>query len=282
MSTETTANADEKAVILPAPGGPWVVASHDIVDAVRRAPVWLHAGWIDVVWRFRRTRLGQFWHTLGLAAFVLVMGVIWSTILHQDPYHYFRYVTSSMIVWGLIASFITEGSGVLVSGQATALSMRFPYVAFAFAHVWRALLLLAHHFVFYIFVMLITWLSPGWTVLLAIPALVLIAANGIWLSLLFGMLCLRWRDLMPATFSAMQVAVFVTPVFWPKELLGPNLAFAADYNPLFHLVQIMRDPLLGNVPPLESWLWALSTLVTGSVVTFWVYGRNRDRLPYWY
>ena len=124
--------------------------------------------------------------------------------------------------------------------------------------------------------------SPGWQVLLALPALLLLLANGVWMSLLAGIICLRWRDLIPATFSAMQIAIFVTPVFWPKELLGPNLAFAAELNPLYHLVQIMRDPLLGNVPPVESWLWVLTTLVVGSVLTTWVYGRNRDRMAYWY
>lgn len=282
MSAETPAKAETRTVILPAPGGAFAIAFRDLDEAIRRAPVWLHAGWIDVVWRFRRTRLGPFWHTLGLAAFVLVMGVIWSTILNQDPFQYFRYVTVSLIVWGLIASFVTEGTGILVAGQATALSMRFPYVAFACAQVWRSLLLFAHYFVFYVIVMVITLHSPGWPVLLAIPALLLLTLNGVWMSLLVGMMCLRWRDLVPATQTAMQIAIFATPVFWPKEMLGPRLAIAADVNPLFHLVQILRDPLLGNMPPLTSWIWALTTFVIGSALTLWVYGRNRDRLPYWY
>ncbi|MGQ0683669.1 ABC transporter permease [Bradyrhizobium sp.] len=271
-----------KAVILPAPGSPFTVAFRDLAEAVGLAPVWLHAGWIDVVWRFRRTRLGPFWHTLNLAAFVVVIGVVWSAMLHQDPLSYFRYVTVSLVVWGLIASFITDGTGILIAGQSTALSMRFPYVAFALAHVWRALLLFAHHFAFYVVVMVGTQTSPGWQVLLAIPGLALIVANGVWMSLLSGIVCLRWRDMAQAISSAMQIAMFITPVFWPKTLLGPELAFAADLNPLYHLVQIMRDPLLGNVPPLESWLWASITFAVGAAVTMWVYGRNRDRLPYWY
>jgi ABC-2 type transport system permease protein len=282
MTKEMNTKASTKVVVLPSPGGPLSIALADLGEAMHLAPVWLHAGWIDVVWRFRRTRLGPFWHTLGLAAFVLVMGVLWSTILHQDPFQYFRYVTASMIVWGLIASFITDATSILVAGQSTALSMRFPFVAFACAHVWRSLILFAHHFVFYIAVMVFTLYSPGWTALYAIPALLLITANGVWMSLLSGIICLRWRDFIPATASAMQIAMFVTPVLWPKDLLGSNLAFAADLNPLYHLTRIMRDPLLGVAVPLESWLWALATLVLGSIVTFWVYGKQRDRMPYWY
>jgi ABC-type polysaccharide/polyol phosphate export permease len=160
--------------------------------------------------------------------------------------------------------------------------MRYPYIAFTFAHVWRALLLFAHHFVLYIVVMVITLHVPGWPVLLAVPALALIAANGIWLSLLFGMASLRWRDLIPATTTAMQIMMFVTPVFWSKEMLGPELAFAADFNPLYHFVRIAREPLLGTVPPLTSWIWVAGTLVCGMTLTLWVYGRFRDRMAYWY
>ena len=230
-----------KPVISPTPGNPFAVAFRDIADALRLWPVWLHAGWIDVVWRFRRTRLGAFWHTLGLAAFVLVMGVVWSAILRQNPVDYFRYITVSLIVWTLIASLITDGTNIIIAGQSTALSMRFPYAAFAFAHVWRALLLFGHHFVLYVVVMVGTLHSPGWAVVLAVPALVLLTANGVWMSLLVGIMCLRRRDLIPAISSAMQILMFVTPVFWPRDLLGPHLAFASDFNPFYHLVRVVRD-----------------------------------------
>lgn len=270
------------AAVTPLDGNPFLIAARDLADAIRMAPVWLHGGWIDVVWRYRRTRLGTFWHTLSLAAFVLVMGIIWSAILKQDVMNYFRYVSVSIICWTLIASLITEGTGILIAGQATALSMRFPYVAFAFAHVWRALLTFGHHFLLYVAVAVGTSLVPGWPTLLAVPALLLVAANGVWMALLAGMLCLRWRDLGPAIASAMQILMFATPIFWPPDLLGPRLAFIADYNPFYHLVRILREPLLGAAPPMTSWLWVVGMLVVGAAVTAWLYGRSRNRLAYWY
>lgn len=266
----------------PTPGGPFAIAWQDIRQAVLLAPMWLHAGWIDVIWRFRRTRIGPFWHTLSLGAFVVVMGTIWSVVLAQDPALYFRYVGTGLIVWSLIASFITEGASAIINGQSAALSMRFPYVAFALGHGWRALLLFAHHFVLYLLIVLGTWYWPGWAALLAIPGLALVVANGVWMSLLAGIIGLRRRDFVPAIATAMQLMMFVTPVFWPKDKLGPELAFAADLNPLYHLIGIVRDPLLGVAPPLESWLFAVVTLGAGWLFTLWVYGRCRDRMAYWY
>jgi ABC-2 type transport system permease protein len=272
----------QKTIVSPAPGAPFTVALNDLIEAVSLAPVWLHDGWINVVWRFRRTRLGPFWHTLGLAGFVLTMGVIFSVVLKTDPYDYFRHITVSLIVWSLISAFITEGTATLVAEEATALSMRYPYIAFSFAHVWRSLLLFAHHFVLYVAVIVLTLYPLGWAVLLAIPGLMLVAANGLWLSLLFGILGLRWRDMGPATSTVMQVMIFVTPVYWKKDMLGEDLAFAADFNPLYHIVVVVRDPLLGNIPPISSYFWVIGALFIGSVTTLWVYGRFRERIPYWY
>ena len=271
-----------KEVVSPTLGGSFTVAVKDVVEAVQLAPLWFHSGWVNVVWRYRRTRLGPFWHTIGLAAFVIVMGTLWSVILRIDPLEYFRFVSVNLIVWSLIASFITQGTSALIGAKSTALSMRIPYVYFAFEQVWRAILMFAHHFILYLAIMVGTLHSPGWPALLAIPGLLLLIANGLWLSLFFGIVCLRWRDLVPATGAAIQIAMFVTPIFWPKEFLGERLAFAADYNPLYHFVRVMREPLLGTVPPAESWLWVFGTFVVGSVVTLWVYGRNRNRLSYWY
>jgi ABC-type polysaccharide/polyol phosphate export permease len=273
---------DERVLVSPVPGNPFAVAISDIVEAFQVSSVWLHTGWINVIWRFRRTKLGTFWHTLGLAGFIVTMSVIWSAVLDQDMASYFKFLTVNLILWTFIASFISEGTGTLLGGQATILSMRFPYFAFAFGHAWRTVLVFAHHFVLYLLMLAITMTNPGWAVLYAIPAFAIIVANGVWVSMLLGILSLRWRDIAPATATAMQVLMLITPVFWPKEMLGPEFAFAADLNPLFHFMQVARDPLLGVTPPLISWLWVLGTLVVGWIVTLWVYGRYRNRMAYWF
>jgi len=244
--------------------------------------MWLHSGWIDMIWRYRRTRIGPFWHTLSLGIYVIVMGVIWSAALKQDSAQYFRFVGTSLVVWTLISSFITEGTVTLIAGESTALSMRFPYIAFTFQHVWRALILFAHHFILYLLIIIGTWHAPGWVAFMALPGLLVVLANGIWLSLLAGIISLKRRDFIPAISSVMQIAMFVTPVFWPKGSLGPQLAYLADLNPLYHLVTVVRAPLLGSPAPAESWLVSFLTLLIGTIATLYVYGRNRDQFAYWY
>lgn len=269
--------------VSPTPGGRFAIALGDIRAAIRLAPIWLHSGWIEVVWRYRRTRIGPFWHTLSLGIFVTVMGVIWSRVLNQNPVDHFRYVGTSLIVWSLVASQVTDATEMIISGESTAMTMRFPYVAFALKHAWSSLLLFAHHMILYVFIMAGSLMWPGWRVFLLLPpALLLILLNGIWMSLLVGMVCLKKRDFVQVVASGMQIMMFITPVFWPRDLLGKELAYAVDYNPFYHLLTIARIPMLGGIPPLGSWLWAFGTLVAGFSFTAWIYGRYRDRIAYWF
>jgi ABC-2 type transport system permease protein len=279
---EATASFMPSEVITPSTGGPLTVALLDLNDALGRYPLWIHQGWVDVVHKYRRTRMGPLWHTLSLGIFIVSMGTVYSVIFKIDPITYFRSVTVNLIVWTLISGAVTEGTGHFVAGQATALSMRFPYCAFTFAQTWRGLLMFGHHLLLYVLIAAATSLRPSPAILLAIPALALVLLNCVWLSMVAGMACLRFRDLSPAITSGMQVMMFVTPVFWSADMLGQGLAFVADFNPLYHLVVILRDPLLGRIPDTNDWLWAAGSALVGWLVAFWVYGRYRDRFAYWF
>lgn len=258
------------------------VAASDLDSSIARRDLWIHQGFIDVIRRYRRTMLGPLWHTLHLGAMILLLGFVWSAIFKIDTAAYFRTVTPTLIVWTLIASIVVEGCGTFVAAQSTALSIRFPFTAFIFAHLWRMVLIFAHHLVLLVIVYLVLGAWPGSTLLLAIPGLALILLNGFWISLLLSILTLKARDTQQIVASGMQIALFATPVFWPRDLLGPQFAALIDYNPLYHLLLIGRDPFIGRTPPMESWLWAASMAAVGLTVSLLLFGAVRRRLAYWY
>jgi ABC-2 type transport system permease protein len=258
------------------------VAAADLDASIERRDLWIHQGFIDVLRRYRRTMLGPLWHTLHLGAMILLLGFVWSAIFRIDTAAYFRTVTPTLIVWTLIASIIVEGCGTFVAAQSTALSIRFPFTAFVFAHLWRMVLIFAHHLVLLVLVYLVLGAVPGSTLLLAVPGIALILVNGFWISLLLSILTLKARDVQQIVASGMQIALFATPVFWPRDLLGPRFSFLIDYNPLYHLLRIGRDPFIGQAPPLESWLWASGMAAVGLTVSLLLFGAVRRRLAYWY
>jgi ABC-type polysaccharide/polyol phosphate export permease len=58
-------------------------------------------------------------------------------------------------------------------------------------------------------------------------------------------------------------------------------AFIADFNQLFHFIQILRAPLLGQAAPLTSWAVVLAVTLVGWGVTLTFASRWIKRVPYW-
>jgi len=55
--------------------------------------------------------------------------------------------------------------------------------------------------------------------LLALPGIALILLNGLWVSLLLGLISARFRDLLMIVGSIVQVMFFMAPIFWQMDML---------------------------------------------------------------
>ena len=71
------------------------------------------------------------------------------------------------------------------------------------------------------------------------------------------------------------VAVELVP-----ELLRSR-SFIADFNPFHHLMEIVRAPLLGNLPSAESYIAVLLTTLVNVVIVATFFARFRSRISYW-
>ena len=52
-------------------------------------------------------------------------------------------------------------------------------------------------------------------------------------------------------------------------------------NPFYHMVEIVRAPMLGRPPELEHWLVVLAILLVGWAITLFFYSAYRWRIAYW-
>ncbi len=155
-----------------------------------------------------------------------------------------------------------------------------PVSIYVYRSVWSNLITFAHNI--WIFVLVALWfqVSPAWSMLWAIPALFLLLVNGLWVGLLFGLLSARFRDIPLIIASIVQVMFFITPVIWKPSML-PGRALFLDLNPFYHLVEIVRAPLLGQAPNLENWIAVLLITAIGWGLTLFFYTAYRWRVAYW-
>ena len=113
-----------------------------------------------------------------------------------------------------------------------------------------------------------------------VPGFILVTLNVALVGISIGMASARFRDIPQLVGSVIQIAFFMTPVMWKPELLEGR-AYIVEFNPFYHLIEVMRAPLLGKPFPVDSYIaLGLITIVNLLVATMF-FRRFRSRIAYW-
>jgi ABC-type polysaccharide/polyol phosphate export permease len=255
----------------------------DLVGGWFKFQLWGRIGWLDIKRRYRRTVIGPFWSSMTLAFYTIAVGIVGAGLWHQNMHDYLPYLSSGMVVWTMISMIIMESCNLFILGHALLRNVSFEYSALAYALVWRNLIIFAHNLVIYVLIALLLkpqLLTP--VALIALPGLALDLVNGVWIALLGGMLCLRFRDVQPLVQIAIQILMLVTPIFWtPVSLAGARRILFVDLNPIYCMIDVVRAPLLGDLPELSSYLFVIGLTVAGWGVAYGVFRKFHPRISYW-
>ena len=255
--------------------------SRDIIEGLAAWRLWGRIGWMDTLRRYRRTTLGPFWTSMSVAVFIATVGVVYSGVFGQDISTYLPYLCSGFVVWSPLVIFINESTSAFSGAESILKQSRLPFSIFIYSSIVRNWIVFLHHMLVYSVVMIAFKVSVTMETILIIPALFLLTINAVWVGILLGLVCTRFRDLNQVVSSLTQVAFFVTPIFWtPGQATGWR-SLLVNLNPLYHLVDILRSPLLGHAPASISWIAAVGTALLGWSITLPLYNRFRGRLIYW-
>jgi homopolymeric O-antigen transport system permease protein len=252
----------------------------DLYDGVREWRLWTMLGWSDIRRRYRRSILGPWWITLSMGVTVLALGLLYARLFNQDIESYLPYLTLGFVVWGLIASSMKESCQALSSHGDMIKEVRVPFSIYVLRVVWANLIILMHTIIIIVPVWLYFRHGPDRTALLAIPGLVAITLNLVWIGIALAILNTRFRDVSQMVETVLQVIVFATPIMWPVASIGEH-RIVADINPIYHLIELVRAPLLGQAPSPLSWMVALGGAAGGFVLALALLRRCERRIVYW-
>ncbi len=240
-------------------------------------------GWQDSRQAYRRSAVGPFWLTIGMAVQIVTMGLVFGLIFKTEVAEYLPFLAASIIFWGLISASINDGCLTFISSEAMIKQLNVPHYQYVVRTVWRNLVSAGHNLVILPIVLLVFWRFPGWTLIGLIPGLVILVLNIGWVVWLLGMMSSRFRDMPPIVASVMTIAFYVTPVLWYPKLIENNYLahLLLGLNPMYHWLQIVRLPIMGQWPTWENWGLALLSAGIGWVITLVAYKKYRNMIAYW-
>ena len=211
---------------------------------------------------------------------VAVLGILYAQLLGQPIETYLPYLALGLIIWQFISSCMIEGGMVLISQGLLIKQIKIPLTTHVSRCIWRNFVILLHSLPVMILFVFVFNQKISLSYLLVPFGLLIILLNGLWVGIVFGIISARYRDLPPIIQSLVQVSFFFTPVMWMPEILESR-GWIAQYNPFYHLIELVRAPLLGRPIQYESWIFSLFLLVPGFAFAQHLMKRARNKVPYW-
>ncbi len=265
----------------------WARAYGDLAAGWQQRRLWGHLGLQDVKQGYRRSVLGPLWITISMAVTAFALGILYSALFAQDLRSFLPYVATGLIIWTFIAGCINQGTEVFIRNEGLIKHLPSPLSVHVYRMVWHQVLLFAHNLAVYAVLMAIFPRRLGFEALLAIPALAVIVANGLWVAFLAGIIATRFRDIPPVMASLVQLMFFMTPIVWDyadfRDRGGTvaERARLAEFNPFLHFLEILRAPMIGDPIVARHWIVALAITVLGWALALLAMRNYRARVPYW-
>lgn len=255
----------------------------DYAGSLRDPGFWIYATWLELVSKYRRSRLGIVWAFVPPLLYSFGVGWFFSLLQNASPLEFIPHLGVGYVVFRLITSSLSEAT-VTMSGHSS-------YILDGRTRLTDYVLRVLAKSIFYFatslpIIVLALALSPRfeWVGLLTVvPALLVVLLNIGWMCIVVSVIGARFQDVQELTGSFLMFSFLFTPIIWtssnvPADSLRGVIARA---NPLFHFVELVRAPLLGEPMELLTFKYLACFMVIGWGVAYFVYRRYARYVPIW-
>lgn len=255
-----------------------------LIASLKEPAFWIYSSWLEVATRYRRSFIGLAWLCIPTAIFVLLLGNVYSHLMGYRLQDYMPYLAVGYVVWRFMLQVINDSSGAFQGNKAFIMDGRVRLTDFLLLSFAKA----GVHFLFAMLVVVVVVLwAQSWHGLLSIATMLLtlpiVLANLFWVAVCIALVGSRFPDTRDAIGTVLIAGFLLTPVLWMIDRFPPDSlrGFLARLNPAYHLIDLVRSPVLGRMPESSSVITALAMIPVGWLLASILYRRYARFVPLW-
>lgn len=222
---------------------------------------WLHLARAELKYKFRRSRLGLLWTMVNPLILMLMITLIFGHLFSIPMEDFAPYVFSGLVVWEFILGCALIGCNSLLASEAYIKQFRHPLVIYPL----KTILVQTATFIISIQALFL-WLlvTDSSNLLLGIITLPITAfclfLIGWPIAILTSSINLKFRDFAQVLALFMQLLWYVSPIFFRADMFQTKQLIALlEYNPITHILNLVRAPLLhGSLPSAVDFLYVFA------------------------
>lgn len=229
--------------------------------------------------RYRNTFAGVVWVVLSPVLIYGAQSFVFKSILKIEFENYLLFLLTGLLPWIFISQSASMGTSMFLTQGRLLKSFPVHPLGLLFALMADNLI----NFVITFLLLLIPILSvsiganPTHFLLLPIPLLSIFTftLGFVWF---LATLQVFYYDTRFVLEFLLLISYYLTPIFYPIDLVGPELRWVVDYNPFSYLLMPLQDLSRSELSPNWIWLVLRSFLTSGAMLgiatLFWNRRRN--------
>ena len=246
---------------------------------------WLHLARAELKYKFRGSRLGLLWTMINPLILMLMITLIFGNLFDIPMADFAPYVFSGIIIWQFLQGTAVSGCNSLLVSEAYIKQFPHPMPIYPLK---TTLVELATFIIaiqgLYIW-MLFSNPANLWLTILTLPITVICLALLGWpIAILTSSINLKYRDFAQILVITMQLVWYISPVFFKPDMFrARELVALLEYNPITHILNLVRAPLLyGTLPSLVDFAYVFGCIIILSALAIGHMRRVERTLVYYF
>lgn len=195
----------------------------------------------DLKVKYRRSVLGYFWSILNPLLMMIILTIVFSTVFRFDIPNYPVYLLAGQLIYSFFAEATSMALGAILDGAALIKKVYLPKYIFPLSRVLSSFTSILLSLCALFFVMIITGVEFHLTLLLLPLAMIYILIFSIGVGLIMSAGVVFFRDLKYLYTVFLTALNYITPIFYPVNIVPPEYKTLVVYNPLYSFVTFFRQ-----------------------------------------
>ncbi len=231
----------------------------------------------DLTVRYKRSVIGFFWTMLNPLLMMTIFVIVFSAVFRFQITHYETYFLSAYLPWNFFAQTTVGAMASMAWNGALMKRVRVPKSIFTLATTISGVVNLLLSFIPLLLIMAILGAPIRLSILFLPVSVIILAVFTFGVSLMLAAISVYFFDIREMYNVAVAALMYLTPIMYPLTIVPAKFRPIMVFNPLTHLMSIIRDPIYAGRIPAGSELLITSGLALFALIVGWEVFRRLSR-----
>lgn len=232
----------------------------------------------DFKTKYKRSVLGYLWSFLNPLMTMGVQYIVFSTIFKSEIENFPVYLLSGVVFFSFFTEAVGLGLTSIVGNASLITKVYVPKYIYPVTRVLSSAINLLISLIPLFMLTILTGAKITVAIILLIVPLMSILVFCVGMSLILSTSMVFFRDTQYLWGIVSMAWVYMTPIFYPEDILPANLRVVLQCNPLYHIIKFVRVVLINGVSPEPiEYVFCIGTALVILLLGAIIFKKNQDK-----